>query len=387
MSPKRKEERGPKKLIHFFQPSAAIGLKDGAGRRPSTKPTSHHYSDLPEDSPPDDSAPSTALIPPSPTTESPSSSPAKSRQKLSHTEPVMSAAADSLLTQAYTPAPSPIANIQTSNQPVMDTLLKEMLLTLHTSLQTELTSFARQLTTEVNILGSRVNQVENAIGDMTLTVNDLVDAHEENLTENEWIKSKIADLEDRSRRNNLKLRGVPETVQPADLKPYALQLFKAILPDTPDIELTIDRIHRVPKPSFLPASVPRDVIMKIHFFHTKELILTKARSLGQLPHPYGNIQMFTDLSKYTLDLRRKLNTITKALRNHKIEYKWRQPSKLIITKDGSTHVVSSLEGGLDLLRTWSIIPDPPQPQDQVKQPLRAPSPWTYTFRKPSYQHR
>lgn len=81
-----------------------------------------------------------------------------------------------------------------------------MLLTLHTSLQSELTSIALHLNREVSILGSRVHQVENAIGDMTLTVNDLVDAHEENLNEREWIKSKLADLGDRSRHNNLKLR-------------------------------------------------------------------------------------------------------------------------------------------------------------------------------------
>lgn len=36
------------------------------------------------------------------------------------------------------------------------------------------------------------------------TINDLVDAHDENVDENNWFKGKLADLGDRSRWNNVK---------------------------------------------------------------------------------------------------------------------------------------------------------------------------------------
>lgn len=35
----------------------------------------------------------------------------------------------------------------------------------------------------------------------------------------QWLTDKVPDLEDRSRRNNLKLWGVPETVTPPELIP------------------------------------------------------------------------------------------------------------------------------------------------------------------------
>lgn len=95
----------------------------------------------------------------------------------------------------------------------------------------------------------------------------------------------------------------------------------AILPEATQLNLTIDRIHRIAKSSHLAASVPRDVLMKVHFYHTKEKLLTAARHKSSLPAPFTDIQLFPDLSKYTLQLRRQLNPLTKAMNNHTIPYK------------------------------------------------------------------
>lgn len=76
-------------------------------------------------------------------------------------------------------------------------------------------------------------------------------------------------LEDRSRRSNIKLRGVPESVSPNDLHKYANDLIATLFPEISQIERMIDRIHRIPKPKHLDDSVPRDILMKIHFFPTK----------------------------------------------------------------------------------------------------------------------
>lgn len=58
------------------------------------------------------------------------------------------------------------------------------------------------------------------------------------------IKSKLADLEDRLRRNNVKFRGVAETVLPNDLRRYLQKMTMTLLPDTPEHEVVIDRAHR-----------------------------------------------------------------------------------------------------------------------------------------------
>lgn len=107
--------------------------------------------------------------------------------------------------------------------------------------------------------------------------------------------SRLNSLEDRSRQNNLKLRGVPELVQAADIKKFTTDLFMVLLPETSPIELTIDHIHWVPKPPYLPNTIPRNIIMRIHFYHIKEQILHKARTMGNLQNPYNNIHIFANL--------------------------------------------------------------------------------------------
>lgn len=137
------------------------------------------------------------------------------------------------------------------------------------------------------------------------------------------------------------------------------KIIHTILPDAAPRDIVIDRIHRIAKTSHLAASVPRDILIRIHFFHIKEKMMTEARSKAPLPRPYEAIQIFPDLSKFTLQMRRKLNPITKGLFNHKILYKWRYPATILITKNGTTHAINNLMKGLRLLHEWGIILEPP----------------------------
>lgn len=94
--------------------------------------------------------------------------------------------------------------------------------------------------------------------------------------------------------------------------------------------------------------------------------MQKMKVSGNLPDPYGQLQIFADLSQHTLSRRRQLSTITKALRNNNIQYQWIAPAKMSITHNGSKHIVTTLQEGLHLLQRWRIIPDPPaaSPMDQ-----------------------
>lgn len=66
-------------------------------------------------------------------------------------------------------------------------------------------------------IGDRMSHAEDKMGEFANAHNKLIDAF--NGTEEDIlaIESKLADLEDRSRRNNVKLRGVAESVLPSDL--------------------------------------------------------------------------------------------------------------------------------------------------------------------------
>lgn len=90
---------------------------------------------------------------------------------------------------------SSIAAIPTSGQPVLDTTMKDMLLSLQSSLMTNLSSLIHKFSTDMR---DRVQYMENKMEEFTDTVNDLVDAYMVQKDDTMWIKAKLADLEDRS---------------------------------------------------------------------------------------------------------------------------------------------------------------------------------------------
>lgn len=222
------------------------------------------------------------------------------------------------------------------------------------------------------------------MGAYTTTINDLVDANESKEDDLEVIKAKMADLEDKSRRNNVKISGIPESVQQQDLSNYVSQLFNTVMSNMSALDLKVDRIHWLPKPTYLSDNIPRDVILRFHFYYAKERLSSRQRD--QIPAPYSNLQFYADLTQYTLQKHRNLNTITKALRNHKLSYKWGFPTKLIVTKGGTEHVMDLVAKGMALLNAWGIVPEP-QTQPRQSGNYTSPDPdwWTVTH-KNAYTH-
>lgn len=282
-----------------------------------------------------------------------SNSPVKSRSRLDG-----DTAAPCCLSEETTLTTSPSEDIldtfPTSNQAVSESFLKEMMLALRSSIQHSFTSVLNQQMTVIDELGNRVHHVEQKMGDFSGAHNDLVDAHNALEDEVAALSAKVADIEDRNRRNNVKIRGVPELVSPSDLSSYVQQLIKAVLPSTTTHDLIIDRAHRLPKPKSLPDSTPRDVIVRIHFFHIKDDFMQTARKLPQLPDPYHRVKLFADLSQFTIRARQRLAPITATLRQHNVLYRWGYPTKLIITRNGVTHTINTLDDGSKVLQTLGI---------------------------------
>lgn len=251
----------------------------------------------------------------------------------------------------------PIASYPTADIPLSDTLLKEMLLSLREALHTDMSALVKQCRHEVQHVGQRVDHIENTMSAYSQSFNQLLDSHTAQNEEITRLQDKLSDLEDRSRRSNIKIRGIPEDIAPTQLLQYAQTLFSTILPNLTHQDLIIDRIHRLPKPSFIREDTPRDVLLKMHYDHVKEQIMIAARKPDAIRPPYANLILLPDLSRHTLQRRRNLATITKALRNHKVLHKWRHPATLIITHHNSTVQVTTMEEGLSFLKKWGIIPE------------------------------
>lgn len=247
-------------------------------------------------------------------------------------------------------------------QALSDTQMKDMLLSLRSSLHDDMQSMLRKIDDNMQEMGDRLPHTENKMAEFATAFNDLVDSHNSQTDEVTWLKSKVSDLEDRSRQNNLKIRGIPESVKTEDLATYTTTFFKALLPDPAQDDLLIDRIHRIPKPNHISDNVPRDVLLCIHFYHIKDHLMQSLRSSTAMTDDYSHLLFFSDLSTFTLLQRHKLAPITRALRSRNIRYRF--PLKLLVTKDNTVHQVLSFAQGKELLNDWNIpveLPAVPTP--------------------------
>lgn len=92
----------------------------------------------------------------------------------------------------------------------------------------------------------------------------------------QWLKLKMADLEDRSRRNRT-FRGIPESVSSLPLMQYIQQVLQELIPQASPSVLSIDRAQRISKPTNVPDTVPRDVLARTHFIQIKKRALQAAK--------------------------------------------------------------------------------------------------------------
>lgn len=233
--------------------------------------------------------------------------------------------------------------------------LQKLFQSFRENLQTDFRGMMKDFRSDIQSIVARTEHIESKMADFATSHNLLIDSHTALEEEVHRLSNKVLDLEDRSRRNNIRLRGIPESVTPDQLNQFLTDFMAVAMPNRSSQELLIDRIHRLPKPKHLSLQVPRDTIARIHFFTTKEEFLKILRSHPDLPDRFRSLSIFPDLSAATMLKRKEFSAYTKILRDAEISYKWGFPVKLIIIKDGSQMVCPDPESAKELLLSWKLL--------------------------------
>ncbi|KAJ4930647.1 hypothetical protein JOQ06_024956 [Pogonophryne albipinna] len=100
----------------------------------------------------------------------------------------------------------------------------------------------------------------------------------EMLNQTHQMQEKMVDLEGRSRRNNVRIFGVPEETEGESVTKYDEQLLSTELElqEGNVINLNIQRAHRALAQKPPPTATPRSIVVHFLQFETKEVILKKA---------------------------------------------------------------------------------------------------------------
>lgn len=143
----------------------------------------------------------------------------------------------------------------------------------------ELSNAITEFRSDLTALGNRTDALESKTDDLYLSQHRL-DAELTRLHKAmEVLKDHQEDEENRSRRNNLRIHNISESVFGSALSSFLKDLFQEIIPNLTDGNCLCDRAHRAlrAKPSL--AQPPRDVIVRLHYFRSKDRILSATRDI------------------------------------------------------------------------------------------------------------
>ncbi|OCT76409.1 hypothetical protein XELAEV_18031609mg [Xenopus laevis] len=186
----------------------------------------------------------------------------------------------------------------------------------HESLHVKLTEMSvtitSQLTREIRDLGHRTEEMENKLDGAIIRLNEHDSSITHLATQYEEVVERLEDLENRSRRNNIRIRGLTEDIK--DLQVEIPKLLANLVPDIP----------------------------------------------------------IAHLASITIQQRRELRPITQLLQQHNILYRWGFPFKLLFTYNSKQHMVKSLKEGQTTLRLLRIASDQSPPDRPHSLPAQTP---------------
>lgn len=178
---------------------------------------------------------------------------------------------------------------------------------------------------------------------------------------NAKLTAKTIDLESRSRRNNIRIIGLPESIEGPRPTSFFAELLAEVLGDQilqspPEL----DRAHRTLNAKPQPGSRPRPVIIRLHRYQTKELIIREARKRrGKLQYQGTPIQIFEDYTPEVAAERAKYRAVMADLYNLALRPALLFPARLQITlESGAKKRFSSPEEAAAFATKYQQAPMP-----------------------------
>lgn len=190
----------------------------------------------------------------------------------------------------------------------------------------------------------RITDMEMCLSDHSDRLNRLEKQVDKLQSYNKELLEKTEDLENRSRRNNLRIIGLPEGCEGRVATAFMSKFFVDLLQDdsfTDPPEL--DRAHRALRAKPAEGERPRTIIVRFLRFQQKEQVVAIARKKGQLVYQGQRIFIFPDLSNTLAKKRATFNSVKSKLHQKAVKFSLRYPAVLCVTHQQVEHKFNNAE--------------------------------------------
>ena len=192
-------------------------------------------------------------------------------------------------------------------------------------MRSELSQFKEDMDQKLAII-TKDSQEQNERMDAVLTRTEEVEAWstganevlQELLHERNRMKDKLDDLESRSRRNNLRIYGIPEDTETTSVLSFVEEWLRTELSIERDLQ--IQRAHRALAKKPKAEEPPRSLVVNFLQYTEKELVLSKAWKKKNITLGDNRIYFDHDYSAGVLQKRKAYANVKKVLKNQGIRF-------------------------------------------------------------------
>ncbi len=236
--------------------------------------------------------------------------------------------------------------------------------TIKKDLKEELGNFKEEVNQKLSEIGAelkntgvRVEEVETRVAEMEEWSVTARDTLLQVLKEQERIVSKLTDLETRSRRNNLRIFGIPEGEEGNNACECLEKFIKSEL-QLPDIDLKIQRCHRSLGPKPPPQAAPRSMLAYFLVYKTKELVLSSAWKKKEIHINRKRVYFDHDYTAEIIKKRKEYAPLRKVLKERGLRFQTPAPVKLrVFYEEGPTTYNYADEATKDMRKRGILTAD------------------------------
>lgn len=199
------------------------------------------------------------------------------------------------------------------------------------------------LRSDVVNLGSRITEAEERVSQLE-DENGRLDSSLQNMNSKvEQLEARLEYHENYSRRNNLRLKGVPEDTEHGDrVLDCVNDLLRCLFTNSGAAadDMAIERAHRVPTTSLRnsdgsgrPAG-PRNILVRFLRFTDRERVRLRARELGTFKWKDSKVDIFPDFTREVQEKRRKFTDVRRICMKRGLQYSMQYPAVFWVTLGG-----------------------------------------------------
>lgn len=168
------------------------------------------------------------------------------------------------------------------------------------------------------------------------------------------LTAKQDDMENRLRRNNIRVYGIPEEAEGKEMVPFMVEFFRTTLTLKDDVEIKLERAHRAIAPKPKTKASTRSIIVRFLDFSVKQAVLQQAWKQRDITFQGQKVYFDQDYSPDVQRKRKKVREVIKRLREKNIKAQSAYPAQLKVFLDTGVKVFPSLLEAQSFLKELGV---------------------------------